>query len=151
MNGWIMSITGIVLISVLVDIILPEGQTNKYIKGIVGLMVVYVIISPLPKLLKMDLNLINIFDFSNSGYEIDETFINNINKDKIDELECEMVNLLLSNEIICNNFSIICKDDNINLIESVYMVVPKDNSSKALKLVVDCLGIKEEQVLVYEI
>ncbi len=34
MRGWILSIVGIVFIGVILDIILPDGKTSKYIKHI---------------------------------------------------------------------------------------------------------------------
>lgn len=52
MKSWILSIAGIIVFGVLVDVVLPKGNTSKYIKGIFAAVVVYVIISPLPKLLK---------------------------------------------------------------------------------------------------
>ena len=34
LSAWILSIAGIVLLSVLVELILPAGSMSKYIKGI---------------------------------------------------------------------------------------------------------------------
>ena len=54
MNGissWIMAIVGVSVLGVLVDLVMPNGQTKKYIKGIFAFIVVLVIISPLPNLL----------------------------------------------------------------------------------------------------
>ena len=64
MNEWIMSIVGITALGVLMDILLPEGETSKYIKGIFALFTVFVIIYPLPKIVNgnFDYNsLFNIF------------------------------------------------------------------------------------------
>ncbi len=64
MNEWIMSIVGITALGVLMDILLPEGETSKYIKGIFALFTVFVIIYPLPKIINgnFDYNsLFNIF------------------------------------------------------------------------------------------
>ena len=50
MNGvsaWILSITGIILVSLVVEIILPNGKTNNLIKSIVSIFSVLIIISPL--------------------------------------------------------------------------------------------------------
>ncbi len=53
MSGWIASIVGIVLLGALVEILLPDGDSRKYIRGVYGLIVVLVIVAPLPKWLGM--------------------------------------------------------------------------------------------------
>lgn len=52
MSTWLLSIVGVVSLGVLIEIIMPEGEHSKYIKGIFSLVVVFVIISPFPKLIK---------------------------------------------------------------------------------------------------
>ena len=49
-SSWILSIAGIVIISVIVELILPEGSINKYIRSIFSFLVVFVIVAPLPAL-----------------------------------------------------------------------------------------------------
>lgn len=50
MSAWLLSIVGVVSLGVLIEIIMPEGEHSKYIKGIFSLIVVFVIVSPFPKL-----------------------------------------------------------------------------------------------------
>ena len=75
MGEWLLKITGVIALSTLSALLLPNGQTKKYVKGIFALITLYVIISPLPKLLKSDFS-----DFSNAfenaeELEVDETFL----------------------------------------------------------------------------
>ena len=49
---WVLSIAGICVLSVLVELVLPEGQTRKYIKAIFSFFVIVVIVAPLPKIVK---------------------------------------------------------------------------------------------------
>lgn len=75
MGAWLLKITGVIALSTLSALLLPNGQTKKYVKGIFALITLYVIISPLPKLLKSDFS-----DFPNAfenavELEIDETFL----------------------------------------------------------------------------
>jgi stage III sporulation protein AF len=51
MIGYILSVLGIVVIGVFIDIIIPTGTINKYIKGIYSIFVVVVIINPVVKFL----------------------------------------------------------------------------------------------------
>ena len=54
MSGWLIGIVGVVSLGVLIEVLLPEGENSKYIKGIFSIIVIFVIISPLPKLAKGD-------------------------------------------------------------------------------------------------
>lgn len=91
-STWVVSITSIVCLSVLVELILPDGQMNKYIKGIFSFIIVFVIISPLPKLLDKQVNL-NLFDYEES-FQLDENYLYQINLDKLNASQG-----LLENEI----------------------------------------------------
>lgn len=51
-KAWIISIVGVICLGVLLEIVLPEGKTAKYVKGAFSLLVIFVMISPLPALLK---------------------------------------------------------------------------------------------------
>lgn len=50
MEKWIMSIVGVVILTALFELFMVEGETKKYIKGILSVIVIIVIISPLPNL-----------------------------------------------------------------------------------------------------
>ena len=47
MGKWVVTVAGISILSVLCDVILPEGQTRKYVKTVFGVVVSLVIIEPL--------------------------------------------------------------------------------------------------------
>ena len=46
MAQWVMSVAGIAILSVLADVILPAGETKKYIKTIIGIVVTLVLVQP---------------------------------------------------------------------------------------------------------
>lgn len=91
MTEWLMSIVGVVAIGVLLDILLPSGEINKYIKGVFGIVVVFVIIIPLPKLVKGDF--INFFDAS-QDIKIDEGYYSDSLKRRNEEREKATLNYL---------------------------------------------------------
>ena len=47
MGQWVVTVAGIAILAVLCDIVLPEGQTRKYIKTVIGVVVTLVMIQPL--------------------------------------------------------------------------------------------------------
>lgn len=75
MGAWLMKITGVIALSTLSSLLIPNGQTKKYVKGIFALITLFVLVSPLPKLLKSDFSgFPNAFDTA-TELEIDETFL----------------------------------------------------------------------------
>lgn len=88
MNGissWIMAVVGISVLGVLVDLVMPDGQTKKYIKGVFAFIVVLVIISPLPSLLNKEFSINDIFE--ENAIVIQEDFIYQVNRDRLETLE----------------------------------------------------------------
>ena len=47
MGKWVVTVAGIAILSVLCDVILPEGQTRKYVKTVFGVVVSLVIVQPI--------------------------------------------------------------------------------------------------------
>ncbi|MCK9575006.1 MAG: stage III sporulation protein AF [Clostridia bacterium] len=84
-STWILSISGVVLLGVLIDIILPEGQTNRYLKSVFAFFVIFTVISPLPKLLNSDFSLYDFLD--TEEVSIDISFISQINVQKLNALK----------------------------------------------------------------
>ena len=74
LTAWIMSITGVVCLGALADVLMAEGSTKKYVKGIVALIVFAAILAPIPAFLNGG------FDFSadNISSSADDAFITEI-------------------------------------------------------------------------
>lgn len=47
MAKWVISVAGIAILSVLADVVLPAGQTRKYVKTVVSVVVTVVLAQPL--------------------------------------------------------------------------------------------------------
>lgn len=84
---WIIKIVGLGALGVLLDVILPDGETNKYIKGIFGIITVFVLFSPLPKLLNVKVNIDDITLKSNETIVIDDDYTYYVYKKKWEEVE----------------------------------------------------------------
>lgn len=46
MKQWVLSVAGMAILSVIADIVLPNGQTRKYIKTVIGIVVTLVVVQP---------------------------------------------------------------------------------------------------------
>lgn len=84
--SWLISIVGIVLIGVLVDIILPEGSMQKYIKSVFSIFVVFVMIYPI---INIDINKIdfNKFIYNDSSITLNDRYLDNFHKSYKKSLE----------------------------------------------------------------
>ena len=92
MTAWILSIAGVTILSVVVDLILPSGQTAKYIKNIFAFVMILVIISPLPALIKGNFNVNDIFE--SEEIVLQKDYIYQVNRDKLTALEEEITSSL---------------------------------------------------------
>ena len=86
-SSWLLSIACVVLLSVLAEFILPEGQINKYIKVVFSFVILLVIILPLPKIMKKGVDLSTLLD-QNIG--VQENFLEQINLDKLNIISDEI-------------------------------------------------------------
>ena len=117
MSGYILTILGIVLAGILIDIIVPTGKINKYIKSIFAIFVVAVILMPVVKFIaKSDEITINYND-----YEIEQNLMNYIFSSRVTAYENEIIEVLenngLSNIDIKINYSINSNELSLNSCE----------------------------------
>lgn len=86
MNCYILSILGIVLAGVIIEVIIPSGNINKYIKGVYSIFVVAVLISPVITFVSKAQDItVNYTD-----YEIDSELIEYILTKRVENIENEM-------------------------------------------------------------
>lgn len=72
MKAWILSIVGVIFAGVIIEIIIPEGKTNAFIKSIFAIVFMYIIMSPVINIIN-DTNMLDFSEIFNvSGDEIIE-------------------------------------------------------------------------------
>lgn len=79
-SSWLLAITGVILLSVLCEMILPEGQINRYIRVIFSFITIFVIIAPLPKLIGKEIDFSHLFSSYDSSLQEDYLYEINLNK-----------------------------------------------------------------------
>ena len=85
MSGWLMGVVGVIALATLADILLPEGETAKYIKGFLAIFVVAAIVAPIPFLLNSSESFGDIFD--NSSITADEELLEKLQDMQEEEKE----------------------------------------------------------------
>ena len=148
MTGWILSIVGTVLSITLTEVMLPEGNTAKFIKGVISLMVIYVVIAPIPALLTSKIDINTFFDFSTASYESDEAFIGIIKEDKQSALTKEINEAFQEKGLSAYVSLVLDKDYKVDL---VYLSATEEDFDEAFRLTVKSLAIKEERIVINEV
>jgi hypothetical protein len=155
MYNWILNIVGMIFVGVILDVVLPNGKTNTLIKTIFGIFILYVIVSPLPKIFNHNISLTN-----NNSTIIDQNYLINVNLSKLTELENEITTTLSKNGF--DNVSVVV-DANIYseqlIINKVYVDVVNlvlNSGGKHINiykditnLIIAITNIKEEEIIFY--
>lgn len=95
MSGYLLTLLGIVLLGVLIEVILPSGTTSKYISGIFSIFVMFVILSPILTWIKSDYKLSDYF--TKTDIQLNEKLLYNINNSKLGEIEQIIIEELNTN------------------------------------------------------
>ncbi len=119
-SSYILTIAGVVLISVVVELALPDGQMSKYIKSIFSFFIIGVIIAPLPSLLSSK-NVSSIFDYSE--YQIQDGYIYSLNTSKLNTLEIEEEKFLMEEGYANVDIEITAEDLNVAelVVKNIYV------------------------------
>ena len=83
MTDYILSILGIVVVGVIIDVIIPSGSVNKYIKSIYSIFVVAVLLMPLIKFVNSGKDI----SLTYKDYEIEEELLTHISNKRVEEME----------------------------------------------------------------
>ena len=151
MTSWLLSIVGVVFLGVLIDIITPEGKINAFIKSIFGIFVLYIIISPLLKLLDKK------YEFDYQPIELQESYLDSVGSSNIDILETQLQKVIEENGFQCfveidGNMwgsSISVSKITIFLPNSVLISVDEhiNNCKVITRLVRDIVEVDEEDII----
>lgn len=159
-SGFIISILGIVVLGVLIDLILPDGQMQKYIKSVFSVIVVLTMVSPL---VNIDINKIEFdkFVYNENSIELNENYLKNYNEDYKVVLENIAENTLKNNgfknvvvEIFYNksnnNFKIEKVTLNLKKLEINTNQVHIDKYKEMKTIISNLLNVKGEIIFFYE-
>ncbi len=91
MAKWIVSIVSIVLLSSIIFILLPESKLAKYIKIVIGFLVILVVVQPIFSIKTGDLELKN--NFIQADIEIQDSFLDYVSSEKIKNIQqnCQII------------------------------------------------------------
>lgn len=157
---WCEGIIIAVIISIIIELIIPEGKNKKYIKVIIGVYIMFVSLSPLLEFLKYDFKFDDIFEIGtvevsqdintnvkdvyilgieenikteieNLGYEVEMVKVyTDINYEKIEKIELKILGKIGEIKPIIIGENREDYDEIINLIKNNYYVSPENITFK---------------------
>lgn len=157
-TSWIISILSVVLLSVIVDLILPDSNMSKYIKSTLASVTILVVIMPLPSLISSG------FDwdeelFNSSQITLDEDFLDYTTSVKASYLEEGLLSQLQDDGVQNLTLDITChSSDGEIIVDYVYINMDKivlvsqdehiNSSEQVIALICSYLEIESWQVVI---
>lgn len=92
LSTYLLSILGVILLFVIIELILPNGSSAKYIRSILGVFLIFVIVAPLGKIKNLDFN--DILLGRSAQYQLDYDYLYKAQLEQADKLQVEIKNLL---------------------------------------------------------
>ncbi len=158
-SAWILSIAGICMLSVIIDLVIPDGKTNTIIKNVFSYAIVLVVILPLPKLFKNNTDLNDLF--SPVDFPMQDNYIYNVNQAKLDkwtqDINDDLVNGGIYGAVVSISANIFERNMEINAVyvDLYNVVISNENKNINIKtevvhVVLNYINIKEDKVIFYE-
>lgn len=148
MGDWLLNIVGVVFIGVLLDIILPDGKTNVFIKHIFSVFILYVILNPINNLITSNLNL------KVDEIVVQENYIYETNIKKVESLQNLIVEKLseqnISDVSVIVSANVFNESFNINAIYVDATRCKNVNTENIKQIILNNVKVKKEDIFVYE-
>lgn len=97
-GSWAMTILGVVVIGIIIDLVLPTGRMQKYLKSVFAAILVLIIVLPIPSIIKNGINFDSGSLFEND-FTLDDNYLDYSNSIKYSYLEKGVVSALAEDGI----------------------------------------------------
>ncbi len=146
MTSWIVSVCGIALLSVLVDVILPDGKMQKYVQVVVGVVLTFALLSPISRLFsKKYSSTISVDNYFYENIPLQQEFLDGIevqtNLARVQKVEQVISSLAIPNttitmqfngyilvEVQCNKQTLQVLQSALSVVESKIMILWSENN-----------------------
>ena len=153
LSNWAKSLGLAIIIISLLEMILPNNKTKKYVRMVFGIYMILNIVSPFIK--NKDILDVNTYDFNEySNYTINESSLNESSMDNkieeiyIEELEKDItqkVNALGYQVMTCNVYATLSSQNEENYIEKIELTVEKSETQEQEKETIEDKLVNEIQ------
>lgn len=157
-SSWLKDIVVLFILISIAGLIMPKGNMKKYIDLVIGLLIIFTIISPFAKLIKMDFNLSEaVFNYSRPGdnlnisseefYIEQEKQIESVYKDKIKSELIKLIEDQSTYKVVDISIELLDSTDKYGEVEYLKLMVTEDDINKNNISIrkVELVDIKGEQ------
>ena len=131
MGKWVVTVAGIAILSVLCDVILPEGQTRKYVKTVFGVVVTLIIVQPVIQLFSGGIS--GIYTSADSNIEAQQQYIQNAQDRKEASAVKSITKLLEQSDLAVESITVSSAEEKVSVqLNEAYSA----NAEKIVKTVV---------------
>ena len=140
MTSWIVSVCGIALLSVLVDVILPDGKVQKYVQVVVGIVLTFALLSPISRIFA---------EKYSSNISIDNNFAENtfLQQEFLDGIEAQK-NLARIRQVEQAISSVAIANASVSVKPNGYVLVQVRCSRQNLYVLQSALSVVESKIMI---
>ena len=120
LSNWLKDVAVLFILISIAELIMPKGNMKKYINMIIGLLIIFTIVNPLAKLLKVDFDLSKlVFNYSKENYNsnVHQISLYEEQEKQVEKLYKEKIYKEL-NDLLTKETQFQIEDMKISLIES---------------------------------
>lgn len=140
-SSWLKDIVVLFILISIAGLIMPKGNMKKYIDLVIGLLIIFTIISPFAKLIKMDFNLSEaVFNYSRPGNHLNisneefyieqEKQIESVYKDKIKSELIKLIEDQSTYKVVDISIELFDSSDKYGEVEYLKLMVTEDDINK---------------------
>ena len=159
LSSWVLTIVGMVVLSVIGDIILPQGKIAKTVKGVFAFITVLVIASPLPELFNGSFEVFS--SLTDETHAFDEQISQTIYQMRVEQAR-RQIEITLGDRGVDNPEITIISENKDTFLEIEKIIINLDNAvikevdgniiktETIRQVVAESVGVAKEKVVVYE-
>lgn len=139
-SAWLKDIVILFVLISVTELIMPKGNTRKYINLVIGLLIIFTIISPFAKLLKMDI------DLGEVAFKYNKPEETNFDHDKnFDRLQDKQIEQLYSNRVMGDLKDIVERETEFTVIDLELKFLKGDDYGGVESLTIYISKYEEEE------
>lgn len=146
-SSWLKDIVVLFILISIAELIMPKGNMKRYINLVIGLLIIFTIVNPFAKLMKLDFNLDQaIFNYSKSDdylnndeefYMQQEKQIESLYKEKISNEMIELVEDKTEYKVVDISIGIIESKEKYGEIDYIKLIADKNKETKSNKISIE--------------
>ena len=136
-RNWCEGLVIAVIISIIIEMLIPEGNNKKYIKVVIGLYIIFVIINPILDIFNYDFDLRRVFSYDT--IETSSNIINyedNIRKVYINGIENEIKNEVINLGYQVSSVKIFVDKDYTNIRKIELQILGKNVNNNSIEPII---------------